>query len=356
MDKKLILHIGSHKTGTTSIQAALYQNKKSLEKQGFSLFYHSANGVDSKDGHPGLWTLTFDEVSRGVFIRPDLAKALSRLPETVVMSQENFSWVVERSELEKFNTRLRQYFSDIQIIAYIRRQDMQMVSHHQQGSKNPNLLAARLFGSRPRALSDVSEGIRLYLDYNERFAKWANVFGDENISLRIFDKNILKDGDSVADFSYVSGIQFPIIPERKNESNGFEVTKINHLMNQVNISMPLRNWIHSYLDNSGKLMPSQTDACQFYQQFKEGNKALNARFKISSEDCIFSEDFAMYSEHAEDIWTEDSANSAILHLLKAFKTPKFVKKDDLLLAEKVALALKETNPSASQKIKSIFNL
>jgi len=356
MNKKLVLHIGCHKTGTTSIQAALFHNRKALEKQGYSLFYKSAKGIASQDGHPAFWTIPFDDPARGVFIRADLAKALSCLPGNVIMSQENFSWVVEKIELEKFRKNLSMHFNDIKIIAYIRRQDMQMVSHHQQASKNPNLIAAHLFGSRPRALPDDSDGVRLYLNYHERLSKWANVFGDENITLRIFDKNTLKDGDSVADFSYVSGIKFPIIPERKNESNGFEVTKINHLMNQLSISMPLRNWINSYLDNSGKLMPSRTDAFQFYQQFKEGNKALNTRFNISSEPCIFSEDFSMYSEEAEDTWSEDSANTALLHLLNAFKAPRFVKHDDLLLAEKVALALKETNPSASEKIKHIFNL
>lgn len=36
MKKKALLHIGSNKTGTTSIQSAFYRNKQKLEKQGFT--------------------------------------------------------------------------------------------------------------------------------------------------------------------------------------------------------------------------------------------------------------------------------------------------------------------------------
>lgn len=155
-----------------------------------------------------------------------------------------------------------------------------------------------------------------YLDYNTRLSKWADVFKDENLFIRIFDKNHLYNEDVVLDFFKLIGIKKDIQSARFNASWGFEKTKIVYLMEKNKMNKYFKNIIYQNLDNSSKLLPSRCEAMEFYSFYRESNKKLNSRFSLNStNDSIFDEDFSIYPEESGDIWTEESANKAISNII-----------------------------------------
>ncbi|MEM6580398.1 MAG: hypothetical protein AAF699_03955 [Pseudomonadota bacterium] len=354
MSRKFILHIGSHKTGTSSIQAALYENRHHLEQNGLSLFFESDDGEDREDGHPGGWTRPFPDPIHGATISAMLADKIATLPGDVIMCLENFSWVFSPKELTRFQGELRKHFDEIQIIVYLRRQDQLMVSHHQQASKEWRFMPARLFGNSPTALPEISEGVKLYCDYNTRLGLWADAFGAQQITIRVFEKEHLIDGDAVKDFASVIGHTLPIDPGHKNESHGFIRAKVGHLMNQRKYERSHRKWLNGYLDNSGKLLPSRDQAERFYAQFETSNCELNEQFKISEKPSVFSTDFSMYPNGPADQWSEELADLAIGNLLQAYSYPMSFRPADGLLLDQMIETLKKSHPQDAWTLAKLF--
>ena len=60
------------------------------------------------------------------------------------------------------------------------------------------------------------------------------------------------------------------------------------------------------------MLPSKSQAQDYYKYFQESNKKLEERFGIK-----FNENFDKYPNINQDIWNEDTANLAISNLLIA---------------------------------------
>ncbi len=96
-----------------------------------------------------------------------LAKKLASLSGNVGMSAEHLSWLFSGAEIERLATTLRQYFDAIEVIVYIRRQDKQAISHHQQGrdprgwpDRSTILEIAVLFRMEERIMMNTSITVR----------------------------------------------------------------------------------------------------------------------------------------------------------------------------------------------------
>ncbi len=135
-----------------------------------------------------------------------LAKKLASLSGNVGMSAEHLSWLFSGAEIERLATTLRQYFDAIEVIVYIRRQDKQAISHHQQGSRSPWVAGSLYYSGNCRALPYGRENYDEYLDYSSRLGLWRNSFSVEQITIRVFEPSFLKDGDPVADFLEILGL------------------------------------------------------------------------------------------------------------------------------------------------------
>lgn len=356
MSKRLILHIGGHKTGSTSIQKALYLNRDSLREQGYRLFSLSPEGVDNQDGKPALWIRPITESpnrSLGAHIEDGLAAALGSMDGSVIFSQENLSWVFAKDELLAFRSKLKESFDQITVIAYLRRQDQLAISHHQEGSKNHYAMSSRYYGDSEKALPPYQEHFDLYLDYHKRLGMWADVFGDDNLILRLFERDRMKSGDSVQDFGNALGLILTGETLRQNESRGFELTKVGHLMTQAKVPIRLRKFIKRYLDNSGKLLPSRTEAQNFFALFSTSNQLLNRRFKISDQADVFSDDFSMYSESPQDEWSEQTANLALSHILRAASEANLLCKNDAELILECSRSLESSDPQLANELRKV---
>lgn len=292
--KKLYLHIGTGKTGSTSIQKYLEKHCE-LDSSEFS-FQYDMTGVD------------------GIGNIGSFAERLNQIESEVVIYSNEWLSNASKPFIKKLYNKLKVFFN-VEVIIYLRRQDQFMVSSYQQRSKNPQAKSAE----GPIALP---MGFESTLNYFKKLNLWVSFFGKENITVRVFDKELLFENDVVADFLNIIGSKKnpAIEAEKLNQSIGFSKTKIGHLLNMSGLKTKkpyLAKLIFDSIENEGKLQPSKADAIEYYEQYKASNIKLNKTLNISNEnEGIFKEDFSAYPEKRNDLWDEESANETILSLLK----------------------------------------
>ena len=170
--RKLYLHIGSHKTGTTSIQFALKENTKALAENGLLFFFQKQNG--SWEGFPDLhdWIKYIEAnrvVPRGAQVPnlKQLVSSLSKYEQDIIISSENFSFFFEKKPIEDLHSALSKVFDEIRVICYLRRQDQHIISHAQEGSKASRFAEYDLWGNDTATLPAYDKRFDLYLDYKQ---------------------------------------------------------------------------------------------------------------------------------------------------------------------------------------------
>lgn len=321
MNKTLYLHIGLHKTGTTSIQRALVKNKELLNKYGFD-FLKPLYGYEFEEGTIRWWFKEKETNKITLERLPKLFEQTNKINQSnIIASGEILSWLFDEKSIAKIKENIKFYYKNCKIIIYIRRQDQLMLSLYQQSSKGPYGIAKDYFGRGEKSLPTNSHKLLSYFDFNERVKLWEKIFGRENIIIRVFEPEKLYKNDAVLDFFHILGINKDVKTSKINESNGFERTKIGHLLGKCSSDSFWFSVIIPHTNNRGKMLPSRTDAQAVYQLYKNSNIALNKRYGLSHEnEAIFNNDFSNYPEKASDIWSEESANQAISNILKALNT------------------------------------
>jgi len=299
MIRQLYIHAGLHKTGTTSIQRFLDINADKLRERD-SLVLFEPDGVLRKKR-------SFEECS----LKPKRFRSLDSVAaDTVIVSQERYSWVNQPESLVRLQKVVSNFVGNTKVIFYLRRQDALVVSQKQQGSKTR--AASVAYGHEPRALpTALTPAAERYLDFNSKIGMWADAFGAENIIVRVFERERLHEGDVVADFCSVIGLDTGdlAVPERKNESLSRENQLFLHLTrdqfadDSVEKELLVRAIRRADKKHGSgkKLLPSESEARQFYEQFRVGNRELNERLGITGNEYLFSEDFSMYPEVADEV-------------------------------------------------------
>ncbi len=189
--KRLYIHIGTHKTGTTSLQNFLFANRKKLADAGVS---YPEIGIDEGAQHVlggnlvkglGLSVFGHTKPKRSNIAEfplwKELASHLVTTPmKSVLVSTEEFEWL-SRPEV------IRNYLFDIdvKIVIYLRRQDKYLESLYQTFVKGPRHLAQPF----PAWLNKAMSVWKIH-DYFSLLSRWADIFGRENLIVRIFEKEV----------------------------------------------------------------------------------------------------------------------------------------------------------------------
>ena len=353
MARTLFLHIGSHKTGTTALQQGLHRNRILLRACGATyVAAPTATHLHSYLGVPDL--AAFLPAGLGVLDPDGLATRLAMAEtETVLASSENFSFFFQKPAIAALADLLRPQFDTIRIVCYLRRQDRHAVSHHQEGAKPHRQVEGALWGHAPTALPAPSDAHDLYLDYDRRLGLWADVFGDAAMTIRVYDRNLLKNGDIFADFLSVTGLDITGLQAvgDRNTSLGAAQTKVGHLMNGLAIKGATAGTILARLSPEGRLLPSRPEAEAFQSRYTASNHRLNQRFQVSPGADLFNADYTDYPDIAANDWTEDGANAALLATLAQVNDLQpglaALTADDLRSA---AVALQSTAPEAALRL------
>ncbi|WP_121064140.1 hypothetical protein [Chachezhania antarctica] len=198
--KTVYLHIGSHKTATTSLQSTFSVSDALMEAAGV-LFPKSGRKYQAH--HPLAWQLrdqdTVDTPLDALGDWPALFDEIDASPaEVVVISSEDFEWIPTLDRLEDLKRRY-----DLRVLFYMRSPETYLESFYNQIVKD--------FVTRETRTLETymtEEGL-FFLDNLRILSRWSKVVGQENVIVRLFDPDYLK-GDIVTDFMDAIGCKAEI--------------------------------------------------------------------------------------------------------------------------------------------------
>jgi hypothetical protein len=167
MKKRLIAHIGTHKTGSTSIQKVLYESRSQLRKAGV-LFPSTDRGPRPSKHH----SVSTAAKSRDPAVADAEYKALMDEFEasgasTMIVSAEGLS--APHTGVPDFFKRFSADF-DIEVICYLRRQDLFVESLYNQVLRDPGAGERRTIGAFWRDARISSR-----LNYHQTLCTWRDI-------------------------------------------------------------------------------------------------------------------------------------------------------------------------------------
>lgn len=213
MKKKLFLHIGTFKTGTSAIQAFLCKNRRGLMRQGFfvprcGLVGHHELPLSLIQEHT-KWRASWPSFTGS---RSELwGRALKDMEEShvpnLIISSEAFCDLANENVDESSQRRMGKYVQDsfndfdVTVIVYLRRLDLYAKSMYGENVRNSPQTASLREASRSIAKSgSIHLQPSRYLDF------FAGLFGKDSVTVRLYDRYSLVEGDVVRDFASLLGI------------------------------------------------------------------------------------------------------------------------------------------------------
>ena len=205
---KLVLHIGTEKTGTTSIQSWLAANRHALSYR--QVFLSDVLGgpnnqilahafQENVDHYFLPMQITTVEKVRSFRKRltDELAsevEAASKNHDCMVISSEQMqSRLLGGQEVERLAGYLRDLFSEITVVCYLRHQ-LEM-----RRSFYSTLVRMGYVGAIEEFDAEIDES-SLYYNHLALVHRWENAFGRDRLLLREYSRDKLHRGDVVHDF------------------------------------------------------------------------------------------------------------------------------------------------------------
>ena len=348
--KLCVLHIGTEKTGSTSIQAFLRQNRAALERDGF---FYTDTSIGSQWEfvtlvHPHPWRTDLgrifnisDEQSKQQFCEMFLANfrkqiSQSRKASTLLISSEHFhSRLVTPSMIEDLKSTLDPFVEDFRILVYFRRQDELAVGQFNTKIKG---------GFRG---TQIPPRDQTYYDYDALVSRWASVFGLDAIKAGLYRPLAQLENGLLTDFCRNAGINFDnkVIPLWKNQSLSGSGLRFIQVLKQIYKDQTIVMSESDFRDlaelstrhNAGRFQAlSKSEARSFYAKFSEGNRAVRDKLFPDYPASLFDEDFSNYSTEAEALPV--SYEEAVIQMLKLWKLSQFpFKKRSLIQKLKIFL-------------------
>ena len=235
---QLILHIGTHKTGTSAVQECLYRNERRLAERGIYYAHRPRSPTLNQLAH---LIATGRKAEAQALLDNHLAKARAGGATTLLISAESFFamtmffrklegelvedyWAAESRAIELLQSVLPADLSK-RVVVFFRRQDKFLESVYAQTV-------------RTRPLSESCEQFRdtagEALDYARYMRLWSRAFPDcavytyeetANDAARFFLRNVLEIGDTK---------QFEALDLRVNTSLARDLVEYKRELNKVN--------------------------------------------------------------------------------------------------------------------------
>jgi hypothetical protein len=204
-ERVLILHIGPHKTGSTSLQNRLLNSRAHLNSNGFE---YPLFGI-THFAHHDIYRFLAPHHEASSDMSELGLKALTESGSNIILSSEDFIYLPVESL-----QRLRQLFEGfrIEVVLFLRNPVDLWPSHWQEMVKN----------GRDEPLIDyigayfgVTDTIDFrYMHPVSQATRFAKVFGRENLRLFCYD-NILAENDDLIGFFVRNILQIPALPSDK---------------------------------------------------------------------------------------------------------------------------------------------
>ncbi len=311
----LYLHIGLHKTATTTIQHFLTENDEVLKTKGYTYpkfpIHYPYMGKDRNGIFLGTPYLDYDG-QRRTDIEEEYYKTcmgtIHELFETypnVILSNERLWYDLPKAEgalMQKLLDDASEHGYQIKMIVYVRRQDKFVESFWNEQIKS-NINETRKFEQYKDEYSR--------LKFGEYFSRLGDMAGDENLIMRRFEDVVRGEG-ILADFMKIIGLEltdeYQISVENANTQLYGNITEIKRRINEMDglkrgDAVFLRESLWMASETAKKNYPcaelSVEERTEFMKQFKDENQMLADRF-IGDGKPLFSEDYSGLPKREDD--------------------------------------------------------
>ena len=307
--KKLIYHIGTYKTGSTSLQYFLLNNHKHFENLGMGVFVpkeaypnplrqkpalRKLEGPDHTGAFlnrhielddPTNYIKTFGEDGYNMSVNSDrinmaaFKKYLAKY-DTVIVSREG-TYKISLDFWTKFSQLMAELeISAVQFVLYIRRQDQYIDSYYRE-TVRANVFALDMNGVLEKPKNDF--------DYYAAVSRLEQVFGEGCVILRRYGPEYLVNGDIRQDFCSALNIPWKSdfdIRKNKNPSYSYDITEVKRLANLAPsytfganfLSRDCERCIPVIKDHPSEALFSSEDARRIMALYANGNRILSERF------------------------------------------------------------------------------
>jgi hypothetical protein len=196
--RRCFLHIGTHKTGTSSIQRSLTQVPSLLSKAGFYFPYSGKWTADS--GHHGLAVAAYSGEYEALV--DSMIVEVAHLPHHIILSSEEFTHMLWRNTqgFQRLVDRLRTVTDRVTVILYLRRQPDFIESNYLERLKSRFRLGFSTYAFA-RIHQDLAE---FPLDYRRLIDVLDRV---DNIDVDVRSYDGIRTSGALSDF--LSAIDWP---------------------------------------------------------------------------------------------------------------------------------------------------
>lgn len=245
MGQEFIFHIGTEKTGTTSLQLFFEENEDKLKKQGF--FYSATSGRRQNwklpylgSRHPGHSNF---QVGSGDldFIKKQRKKLVNALGEEIEYAGSKtvlFSSELVHSRLSCME-HIKEFASALNALGVT---NPRIVIYLREPAEAANSLYSTALRAGSRLAVPPEPGMNRYFDniccHQSSLSRWSKVFGKDALSVRLFNKDYMEKQSVIHDFCFTAGIDPTgfIIPKPSNRS--LSVLEA-HLLQRLNDRIPV---------------------------------------------------------------------------------------------------------------------
>lgn len=320
----LFLHIGTPKTGTSSIQFFLSKNHTALKKFGFCYPDFSFRFPGITPARNGHFLVQKDSSKKGMqqvcdnkYWEQGFDKVISILNQNqnVVLSDEGI-WNAFHN-FEDFWPALQQKITtsnhELKVIVYVRRQDDLVQSYWAQQVKETSTLPFQKYLKK-------GSWKKFHMFYYDELNAIAAVIGKENLLVRPYEKNQFLNQNLIEDF--LALLQIPLdsnfsYPDPQvNTSISGEYLEVKRILNKEatfaqkgNYMIPLL--IDLSLEHPPKMKLEQltrfthAQKMEFLAQFEEQNQKLAKEYLQHADGILFYNEISKASDEELSYATDD---------------------------------------------------
>lgn len=301
----LIVHVGTGKTGTTSVQHFMNVNRDRLGEADF--FYPATPGRsrhaqftvfltpdEELDDQPVWHRMEADDPTR--WRRRFRRRLLDEIADSgltrVVLSEETI-FKSSDGTLRRLQRFARRNFRSLRIVVYLRRQDDHLVSRYQQAVKVGEV--RRL--TDPALHRDFSD----VYDYAGRLALLADILEPDEVVVRRYERSAFAGGELFLDFLEAIGAGADLDrlqqPDERNVSFNAETVEFLRLLNIDSVEaegaragmIDNRHFLRMLVDipNGPTLTLPESVLDDFMARFDHGNREVARRWFGDTDGVLF---------------------------------------------------------------------
>ncbi|MFM9269514.1 hypothetical protein ACJ7V3_04500 [Halomonas elongata] len=209
--KTVYIHIGQPKTATTSLQHFFIINRDNLGAQSFLYPDLSMGGAHHhlsfcvREHVNGSAEIAKNDDFRGRDVWGELVDRIEEGDEdNVIISSEDFYFTdfvgEKKGGLEYIKEKLKGF--DVKVVCYLKENMSHVDSWYNEIIKHGEDRTCESFFEMSRKMPGCHHR------YDEVIEKWSNVFGEQNVIVRVFDRSFMFEGDVLKDACSVMGIDY----------------------------------------------------------------------------------------------------------------------------------------------------